>query len=336
MHLAAALRWNQGDRKNTHAGKGRPVRPHTVPAAVSQPTRQAALDALTHVPAPAPVPVEYAVAVDAYLAETSLSAASRRVYRISLTTLAWPLVGQRPPEGKQRRGAVPPVIPLALFDRADASPRLAAAVATRAAMSDPRTVNRELSALRSAVGWWQDRGWIHQDPTAGLRQLARPPASLPPLTDRQVTDLFGAAPSLREHAFWRVIYDTAAQAADVLALDAADVDLSGDRGRRRPGGCAQPGLAALTWIQWNHATTELLRWLLAGRTRGPVFVTDRRAPVQARPGDICPITRRARMSYRRAAEIFAICTRPLDPAGRGWTLQQLRHAGLAAMVSPRG
>jgi len=33
---------------------------------------------------------------------------------------------------------------------------------------DVRTVNRELSALRSAVGWWQDLDWIRRDPTAGL------------------------------------------------------------------------------------------------------------------------------------------------------------------------
>lgn len=32
------------------------------------------------------------------------------------------------------------------------------------------------------------------------------------------------------------------------------------------------------------------------------------------------------MSYRRAAEIFRAVTRPLDPAGRGWTLSQLRQA----------
>jgi len=40
------------------------------------------------------------------------------------------------------------------------------------------------------------------------------------------------------------------------------------------------------------------------------------------------------MSYRRAAEIFTAATRPLDPAGRGWTLQQLSRAGLAATARP--
>ena len=69
---------------------------------------------------------------------------------------------------------MPPVVPLALLDSADAGPRLAAALADRQSATDPRTVNRELSALRSAVGWWQDQGWISGDPTAGLRHLAGP------------------------------------------------------------------------------------------------------------------------------------------------------------------
>ena len=63
-----------------------------------------------------PVPVEYAVAVDQYLEWAALSSASRRVYRISLASWAWPLVGKAVPRGTERRGAVPPVVPLALLD----------------------------------------------------------------------------------------------------------------------------------------------------------------------------------------------------------------------------
>jgi len=49
-------------------------------------------------------------------------------------------------------------------------------------------------------------------------------------------------------------------------------------------------------------------------------------PIHGVYADTCPLTGRARMSYRRAAEIFTAATRPLDPAGRGWSLQQLRCA----------
>jgi integrase/recombinase XerD len=119
-----------------------------------------------------------------------------------------------------------------------------------------------------------------------------------------------------------VLHDTAAPAGEVLALDIAHLDLAGHRTRRgsRP---APP-------MRWRDGTTQLLRWLLAGRPEGPVFLTSRRAPAGTGRADTCPVTGRARMSYRRAAEIFTAATAPLDPAGRGWTLHQLSLAGQAA------
>jgi integrase len=271
---------------------------------------------------PPPAPVEYAVAVEEYLAGSLLGPASSRVYRISLTGWAWPLVGRPVPTGAQRRKALPPVVPLALLDDASAGARIADAVAGRARVTDARTVNRELSALRSAIGWWQDQGWIRTDPTAGLHHLRRQPA-VPVLRADQVNRIFEMTVSLREHTFWRMLYDTCAHVGDLLELDADQIDLSGHRVRPRP--WRTPDAP----IGWHEPTSQLLRWLLAGRTYGPVFVTDRRAPADTAAADVCPVTRRARMSYRRAAEIFTAATRPLDPAGKGWTLQQLRGAGLA-------
>lgn len=265
-------------------------------------------------PAPRPAPVEYAVAVDEYLAQAALGPASRRVYRISLSGWAWPLAGKPLPAGPARRRAVPPVVPLALLDDAGTGPRLAAALADRGARADPRTVNRELSALRSAAGWWLEQQWITLDPTAGLRHLRTGPAAAPPLTAEQARRLFRLPASLREQTFWRLLYDSGAPAAEVLALDAGHLDLSRNRVR-----------SGATPIEWQEATSQLLRWLLAGRISGPVFVTGRRAGAHVPAGDVCPVTGQARMSYRRAAEIFAAATRPLDPAGQGWTLHQLRN-----------
>jgi hypothetical protein len=74
------------------------------------------------------VPVEYAVAVDRYLAEAELGPASRRVYRISLASWSWPLVGKVPPAGPDRRRASPPVVPLALTGRGRLSYRRAAEI----------------------------------------------------------------------------------------------------------------------------------------------------------------------------------------------------------------
>src|SRR5215472_5153536 len=92
-----------------------------------------------------PAPVEYAVAVEQYLASAVLGPSSRRVYRISLATWAWSLVGTATPAGPQRRGAVPPVVPLALLDDGDAGGKLAAAMEARSRHADARTINRELS-----------------------------------------------------------------------------------------------------------------------------------------------------------------------------------------------
>ena len=273
---------------------------------------------VTQPEAAGPAPVEYAVAVSHYLAGASLGPASRRVYRISLTGWAWPLVGYRLPAGPGRRGAVPPVVPLALLDRPEAATRLAAAVAQRTAAAGARTINRELSALRSAVGWWQDQRWITADPTAGLRHAGGSPAPLPALTGQQVRQLLAVPAGLREHTFWRLLRDTSAPAEVILALDAGQLDLARHRTRQTSGRGSGEGL----W--WCPGTSERLGWLLAGRTTGPVFLTHRRAPAGTPPADTCPFTGRARMSYRRAAEIFTGATRPLDPAGHGWTLHQLR------------
>ena len=266
---------------------------------------------------PSPAPVEYAAAVDRYLGQAALGAASRRVYRISLVSWSWPLVGRPAPRGARRRGAAPPFVPLSRLDDPGTGPALAAALHDRSAAADVRTVNRELSALRSAVAWWQDQRWISHDPTTGLRHLAGPPPPQPSLTSSELARLFRAAPTLREHALWRVLHDSAAPAEEVLRLNTGSLDLARHRGRAGP-----PWPAP--WIEWGAASTELLRWLAAGRPEGPVFLTSRRAPAGTPGPDVCPLTGRARLSYRRAAEIFTEVTRPLDPAARGWTLSQLR------------
>jgi integrase/recombinase XerD len=275
-----------------------------------------------------PAPVEYAVAVDLYLRQAALSAASQRVYRISLACWAWPLAGRPIPAGRQRRGTPPPLVPLAILDVPGTGDRLAAALARRAMASDARTVNRELSTLRGAIAWWREQGWIEADPVAGLRH-ARPDALGAPLSGEQVGQLLRLPASLREHAFWRLLHDCGAPAAEVLALDADHLDLSRHQARLRPGDHSPAPL------EWREPTSQVLRWLLAGRTWGPVFLTDRRARAGHPAADTCRGTGQARMSYRRAAEIFTESTRPLDAGGRGWTLHQLsaaRRAGPAGVT----
>ena len=171
----------------------------------------------------------------------------------------------------------------------------------------------------------KDQGWIRADQTAGLRHK-QPAPVVAPLRAAQVSVLFALPVSLREHAFWRLLYDSGSPAGEVLALDANRIDLVRHRVQALQYAASGSGSGSGDGIEWQEATSQVLRWLLAGRTWGPVFVTDRKAPAQAAKANVCAVTGQARMSYRRAAEIFATLTRPLDPAGRGWTLHQLRAA----------
>ena len=79
----------------------------------------------------------------------------------------------------------------------------------------------------------------------------------------------------------------------------------------------------IDWLRFQTGSARLLPRLIAGRTRGPLLLADRR-PVPARAPatvDRCPDTGRARLSYRRAEAL-------LREASGGWTLHQLRHSAL--------
>ncbi|WP_171055588.1 tyrosine-type recombinase/integrase [Nonomuraea sp. K271] len=142
----------------------------------------------------------------------------------------------------------------------------------------------------------------------------------------QVKVLHTAHP-LRERVFWRLLYETAARAEEILSLNVEDLDLEFRRARVPSKG------GALEYVHWATATARLLN----GRTAGPLFLTDRRAPASGArapaAADTCPTTRRGRLSYPRAEYLFKQATAELDPRGEGWTLHQLRHS---ATTSGRG
>lgn len=257
-------------------------------------------------------PVEYAVAVERYLAASGLAEGSRRVYRIGLDTWAWALADRPTPTGPGRRRARPPVLPLALLDHPDAAARLGAAVTRRAAATDPRTLHRELSTLRAAVAWWRARGWIAQDPTTDLRAHPAPAPVTGPLGPDELRTLFALRAPLREQTLWHLLHESGAAIETVLALDTDDLDLPARRTR--------PGHPA---VRWRTGTARLIPLLVAGRAAGPLFLTDRRAPAGTAPADRCPHTGRGRLSYRRAAELFTAHTQRLGP---DWTLRRLRSA----------
>ncbi|WP_425568761.1 site-specific integrase [Nonomuraea antimicrobica] len=173
------------------------------------------------------------------------------------------------------------------------------------------TWNRHRAAVRSFGAWA-----ALDDLAAGLdRRGETRPRTETISADR--LDALWQRPGLplRERTLWRLLHESAAGVSTVLSLNVEDLDL--DDRRARVGG---------TWVSWRSETARLLPRLVAGRTRGPVFLADRR-PGPARtpaPADLCPETGRRRLSYERAQYLFKQATKSLDPAGDGYTLRQLK------------
>ena len=194
------------------------------------------------------------------------------------------------------------------------------------------TFNRHLDALRSAAAIWASQGWLTTDPARRLRRRGRAPDRTRALAAADIEALLSMSVPIREKAFWTMLYETAARSSEILALDVEDLDR-----RNRRAKVTRKG-SAVDIIVWQTGTARLLPRLLNDRTRGPVFLTNRRARVALAAADLDPTTGRARLSYRRAEEIFNEMTKPLahpditDPAqlaaAPGWTLHDLRHSAL--------
>jgi integrase len=125
---------------------------------------------------------------------------------------------------------------------------------------------------------------------------------------------------LREKTLWRMLYETAARASEILALNVEDLDLDNRRAAIRSKG------GEIEWVYWGIGTAHLLPRLLrlpdgSARTGGPVFLAHHQPVPARRPGksDICPHTGYARLGYDRARVLLAGYT-------GGWRLHQLRHS----------
>jgi len=171
------------------------------------------------------------------------------------------------------------------------------------------TWNRHRGAIRSFSVWAAAQGWAAGDLAAGLGRRPEPRGRTRPI-DRPSVETLRERRDLapRERALWLLLHESGAGAGSVLALNVEDLDLVGMRGR----------VAGSRWIHWRSGTAELIFHLVAGRSRGPLFLSGRR-PGPGRPpapGDLCPETGRRRLSYERAEYLFKQAT--------GHTLNQLR------------
>ncbi|MCG5216121.1 sigma-70 family RNA polymerase sigma factor [Streptosporangium sp. KLBMP 9127] len=177
-----------------------------------------------------------------------------------------------------------------------------------------KTWNRHRSAVRSFGAWASV-----DDLAAGLDRRAETRPRTEPIGPAHLAVLWNRPDlPLRERTLWRLLHESAAGVTAVLSLNVEHLDLD-DRRARAGGG---------TWVNWRAETARLLPRLVAGRTRGPLFLADRR-PGPGRtpaPADLCPETGRRRLSYERAEYLFKQATKSLDPAGNGYTLRRLKPA----------
>ncbi|GGW72573.1 hypothetical protein GCM10010381_66630 [Streptomyces xantholiticus] len=163
---------------------------------------------------------------------------------------------------------------------------------------------------------------------AWAKRLAVPDSETPARSKMAIDRLIAQREvHLRERTLWRMLYETAGRAEEILGVNIEEVDFAGRRclvkakgartkGRRR--GQAREDYVLET-VYWDAGTARLLPRLLKGRTRGPVFVTHRRpGPGKVvSPRDVCSDTGLARLSYEQARALLDKHTPPRSRYGLG-------------------
>ena len=236
-------------------------------------------------------------AVEAYFADKQLSSNTRRAYRQAVTAVVEDLGVDLPVDQLDSRDV------LDVFQK-------------RWGSAQPATWNTRITALQSFVSYCQRNRWIGHDPMSLVVRRREPRDQTKAIPYQDLEKLWSRRDiDLREKTLWRMLYETAARAGEILALNIEDLDLP----RKRAVITGKGGHRE--YVFWASGAARLLSRYLAGRQRGPVFLTHRRPNVIPARGDECPHTSRGRLSYERASTIFKQTT-------EGWTLHQLRHSSL--------
>ena len=101
------------------------------------------------------------------------------------------------------------------------------------------TWNNRLTAVGSFRRWVQAQGWIRDDPLAGIERRPQVRDDTAPIRYEQLHALWTRPDvHVREKTLWRMLYETAARANEVLALNIEDLDVGSQegcgQGQRRP------------------------------------------------------------------------------------------------------
>ena len=210
-------------------------------------------------------------AVDAFFAGRDLAAETRRTYRKALDPLVEALDGDCPVT--------------------DLDPDLVAAVfAERWDGCAPATWNTRRVALQAFAAWCGDRWPLTGDPLAEVPPRRRVDNTRAiPIEDLEELWRRRTVP-LREKTLWRMLYETAARASEVLALDVEDLDRPRRRARIRSKG------GSVDMVVWAAPTARLLGRYLADRSGGPLFLTRHRSRTAPARRDLYAATGQARLS----------------------------------------
>jgi len=230
---------------------------------------------------PARKAIDLEEAVEAFLSARDLRPRSRAVYATTLSRLVAHLSAKTP---------------LAEITGED----LGGFLADHYGMAAPSTWNLNRAALRSFFAFCSRQGFLGADPSAGLeRRVVRTNPDTRVIPAHQLDALWRRDDiALREKTFWRLAYDTAARADELLRLDVSDLDLDAKA-------AVVVGKGGIPrQVDWYTHTAHLLARLTSGRNSGPVFLSERAARQPVPHADRDPETGRARLSYRRAAECF--------------------------------
>jgi len=150
--------------------------------------------------------------------------------------------------------------------------------ATLWATAAPATWNQRRAALGSFLTWCGKNSYpapalpasVERQPEQRDETRAIDRAAIQRLLTRR--DI-----PLREKTLWRMLYETTARAAELLALDIENLELHARRARVvSKGGDTE-------YEYWASGTARLLPRLIRGRERGPVFLSERKPGPDRRP-----------------------------------------------------
>jgi site-specific recombinase XerD len=127
----------------------------------------------------------------------------------------------------------------------------------------PRTWNRHVATVRSFTSWCRGHGWPAGDLqlTADRRAVPADDSKAIPLPELERLWSRRDIP-LRERALWRLLYDSAARAKEVLGLDVPDLDLANRQVRAHVKG---------GHIHLLHFQTAAARLLVKLMSRPPII-----------------------------------------------------------------